>query len=84
MSMLMNSWIMLFHILCSVACEPGMCGLNCTEDCGHSTQESIPEHVDGVCKDGPEDCNLQHFKESTYIYAVCKNGCMWNMLTRDV
>lgn len=57
-----------------MACEPGMCGSNCTEDCGHSTEQSNPEHVDGVCKDEYGDCNHRQSKDSTYINVVCKKG----------
>lgn len=54
-----------------MVCEPGMCGINCTEDCGHSTQKSKPEHVDGVCEDECENGNHRQSKVSTYIYVVC-------------
>lgn len=63
-----NNWSV---YLFSVVCEPGMCGINCTEDYGHSTQKSKPENVDGVCEDKCENGNYRQSKVSTYIYVVC-------------
>lgn len=52
------------HIIVLAVCDPGMCGTNCTEVCGHCDQTNC-SHIDGTCEDG---C------EAGYLGRLCKDS----------